>query len=211
MHLTKRHNIFEIGPNKYILANGMTGEILVVNQAVARTLEALRAQDVAACDPQVLRELEARGFVFASEADDDAAFAAACQPGWEAFRDTIPREYTFAVNAHCNFNCPYCFESEALRARRNTLSEEQVAIGTYNPELVLDPEKTAMWTDQTIMNRKGCHECPISTYCGGGCMMGSLMHYGNTDTPFCEEGPQLVQLYFDEIRQAHQGRSGLDQ
>jgi uncharacterized protein len=79
-----------------------------------------------------------------------------------------------------------------------------LAIGTYDPVLALDPAKTALWKDKSVMNRQECHECPISTFCGGGCIAGSLVRFGSTHAAFCESGNELIRAYFEQIRNAYQ-------
>lgn len=461
MFLTKRHIFFEVGPGRHILCNGITGEVLIVNDTVIRSLLALKDNRPQDCDDGAVTELAAHGFLFDSEEADDAAFLGACVPSWEDYRAHGAREYSFVLNTHCNFNCGYCFEDYSLRAQRQTLTEEQIdaamrvidahsrecephslpviniyggepllppsrpildyilahlrerrvpasihtngyhlrgfvalfreyqdtiseiqitldgpkashdarrtlsggggtfdrivsgiavlakaalpitlhirvnvdrhncdtlrafaelcdkngwtanprfhitaapvenrtgflpesrllehneafrrifplstdthkgpfcidnfkpiryfrdlfsavrnpggapvhfeprvvqcaaaalkyfvfhpdghiypcpqlsgikdmAIGTYSPELVLDRSKTALWTERTIMSRRDCHECPISTFCGGGCIAASIVRSGATDAAFCENRPELLKAYFEQIREAYQ-------
>lgn len=126
MHLLKRHRLFRLNSEKSLLCNLLSGEVLVTSAAGHRALEALRAGDESEAPQGFLTELRERGFLFDSAADEDEAFVQACLPGWDEYLRTAPREYTFAVNAHCNFNCPYCFESESLRAKKLALTEAQV-------------------------------------------------------------------------------------
>jgi uncharacterized protein len=58
--------------------------------------------------------------------DEDAAFRSLVESALSEYLQRSRTEYCFAVNTHCNFNCVYCFEPEAVRASAATLSEEQI-------------------------------------------------------------------------------------
>jgi len=126
VYVTNRIKAFEVGPDKHLVCNAISGEILVMSAAGLRLLDSLRKGDVSSCNPSLLDKLERAGFLFASRVEEEAAFVGICRSSWDDFQLSVPQHYTFILNTHCNFNCPYCFEQEAFRAHASTLSREQI-------------------------------------------------------------------------------------
>jgi uncharacterized protein len=116
MYVTRRLLRYDLGQGRELVCNGFTGELSVLTGAGARLLADLAGQAAAPIGSPVLDTLRARRFVFASRAEEEASFAAVCQAAWSEFTAGSPRHYTFIVNTHCNFACPYCFETEVSRA-----------------------------------------------------------------------------------------------
>ncbi|MCL2166146.1 MAG: SPASM domain-containing protein [Clostridiales bacterium] len=76
---------------------------------------------------------------------------------------------------------------------------EELAIGQYYPDVVIDQTKIALWANQTILQREQCKSCEISTFCGGGCCMASLTKNGAMDKPVCEDTQEIIASYFQKI------------
>lgn len=126
MYLTKRMKTFKVCSNKHLVCNAISGEIIVLTDAGLKLLDSLHNGDSVSCDHSTLELLQEKGFLYSSEQEESAAFLNICQSSRDNYRLNAPRHYTFIVNSHCNFNCPYCFEQESFRIEENTLSREQV-------------------------------------------------------------------------------------
>jgi uncharacterized protein len=72
----------------------------------------------------------------------------------------------------------------------------ELSIGTYRPQFDLDPERCRLWTGQTILERAECRDCPISTFCGGGCVLAAIEHHGTPDAAYCEGAPDVLTTFF---------------
>jgi uncharacterized protein len=117
---------FQTGPDKYLVANAITGEVVVFNLAGLAILDALAANEQPTCDASVLEELRRMRFLFRSRDEEQWIFEQACHTSWIDFRRGVSRHYTFILNSHCNFNCRYCFERPEYRATASTLSRRQM-------------------------------------------------------------------------------------
>lgn len=126
MHLTRRLAKFPLGPDRTLICNALTGEISVVTDAGLDALEALGRGERSDLDESALAALLEHRLLFRSPGDEEEFFAALCRSAWERFLVEAPRHYTFVVNTHCNFTCPYCFESTQQRTVRSTLTPPQV-------------------------------------------------------------------------------------
>jgi uncharacterized protein len=125
MHVSTRIKVFETGTGKHLLCNAITGEILPFTDRGLRLLEAIASGRADSCGADLMTQLKRKGILFESPEEEERAFVAVCQKGWRAFQRSAPRQYTFVINTHCNFQCPYCFE-EAFEAPARTLTPSQV-------------------------------------------------------------------------------------
>jgi uncharacterized protein len=83
-----------------------------------------------------------------------------------------------------------------------TVGMEELAIGSYWPKLVLYRQRAKKWLNQTILKRPRCAACELSTFCGGGCILTALVRNGTMSQPECEQGPEILDSYFAQLRQA---------
>jgi uncharacterized protein len=145
MYLTKRLRIYNLSPDKYMVCNALTGEVSVIKRAVFQQMEALRDGRLTECSAPVLRALEEKKLAFQTRAAEDAAFRSLVESSLSEYLQRARTEYCFAVNTHCNFNCVYCFEPEAVRALAATLSEEQLeaAFGVVDAAMAAQPQPPA--------------------------------------------------------------------
>jgi sulfatase maturation enzyme AslB (radical SAM superfamily) len=126
MFLTKRMRIYPLSADKHVICNALTGEISVIRRSVYEQIEAIKAGRAAECDPEVLRALENSKLAFRSRFDEDSEFCSIVERAFSRYLEIARTEYCFAINTLCNFNCVYCYESEAARSHASTLSEEQL-------------------------------------------------------------------------------------
>ncbi|MGE5836679.1 MAG: radical SAM protein [Acidobacteriota bacterium] len=126
MYLTKRLRIYNLSTDKYLVCNALTGELSIVGRAVYRQMDALRDGRVKECSADVIGALEERKLAFRSTGAEDAAFRSIIEQALSDYLQRARTEYCFAINTHCNFNCVYCFEPEAIRASAATLGEQQL-------------------------------------------------------------------------------------
>jgi uncharacterized protein len=83
-----------------------------------------------------------------------------------------------------------------------TVGRPEFAIGTYFPLRSFDAEACARWTSQTILNRRQCRECAISTFCGGGCVLAALHENGTMAVPACERCSHVLDAFFGQFTAA---------
>ena len=126
MYLTRRMKCFEVGSDRYLLANAITGEIVVINRSGVSVLSSLAGGRVPACDESLLEELNAKRLLFTSREEEETYFRQVCNRAWADFKQNAPRHYMFIVNSHCNFNCRYCFERSEYRSRVTGVSRDQI-------------------------------------------------------------------------------------
>ncbi|HEU0142289.1 MAG TPA: SPASM domain-containing protein [Bryobacteraceae bacterium] len=125
MHVARRIRVFDTGSNRHLLCNALTGEILVLSDAGLRLLDALARGEPAACDSSVVEQWKRKSILFDAPEEEERQFVELCRKSWIEFQRSAPRQYTFVVNTHCNFECGYCFE-KAYDLPTRTLSIEQV-------------------------------------------------------------------------------------
>jgi uncharacterized protein len=81
-----------------------------------------------------------------------------------------------------------------------SVGRPDLAIGSYFPEPRMFPGRIQQWREQTILKRKRCHECGISTFCGGGCVLSALMHNDSMELPICDEACETIEAYLSRLR-----------
>lgn len=145
MYLTKRYQVFKVAPDKNLACNAITGKVMVLSNQGLEMLEALSAGDTTVSESTFLEALQKNDYLFDSPEMEETAFEQVCQRSWKEFQEKVPRQFTFILNSHCNFNCPYCFEQETLRERAQTLSPAQIkaafhVIDALTTELVPEVE-----------------------------------------------------------------------
>jgi uncharacterized protein len=126
MYLTRRIACFEVAPKKYLMANAITGEIVVINDSGVLLLNSLAAGRVPPCHENLVEELKAKRLLFSSKEEEERFFEEICNRAWADVKQNAPRHYMFIVNSHCNFNCPYCFERPGYRSSVTSLSRQQI-------------------------------------------------------------------------------------
>jgi uncharacterized protein len=65
------------------------------------------------------------------------------------------------------------------------LGSSEWAIGTYDPELSIDPAKAAMWHGRKVTNMPKCRECSIAFMCAGGCPVMAKRTTGSPTDSYC--------------------------
>lgn len=126
MYLTKRMKIMPAQPGYYYVCNAITGEIMLLSEAGLEALKLLRQNVVEAHHQGLIKVLKQKSFLFDSQEEEERTFNQICSNSWDDFQKNFPMHYTFVVNTHCNFNCPYCFEAESVRKSSMTLTVEQI-------------------------------------------------------------------------------------
>jgi uncharacterized protein len=83
-----------------------------------------------------------------------------------------------------------------------TVGMPHLAVGSYDPTLRIDRRRARPWRSQTILRRRRCGDCSISTFCGGGCVLTALMQNGTMAEPECEDAGDILEAYFGELGRA---------
>jgi uncharacterized protein len=73
------------------------------------------------------------------------------------------------------------------------------AIGKYDPELVIDPEKAALWHGRQVTNMSGCMQCGIAFLCSGGCPVMAKRTTGSPMDSYCGTSKKDLADYVDSI------------
>lgn len=126
MYLTKRIKIMPAQPGRYYVCNAITGEIILLSETGLEAFELLRRNVVLTSHQELIKVLKQKFFLFDSQEEEERTFCYICKNSWNSFQNDFPTHYTFIINTHCNFNCPYCFEVESARRVSMTLSIDQI-------------------------------------------------------------------------------------
>jgi uncharacterized protein len=83
----------------------------------------------------------------------------------------------------------------------DAIVDSRYAIGTYFPRLRLDAQSQAYW-QRDILGTPQCRECPVATFCGGGCALVPLEN--GQSGPACNRAQETLLAYL-HAWQASQG------
>jgi len=82
-------------------------------------------------------------------------------------------------------------------------------VGRFLPQLWLDRERLARWSEHTARGIPQCRQCRYALLCGGGCAYFALHHTGQLVSPYCNDFPALfakaVQVAY---RKWQEGKAG---
>ena len=81
------------------------------------------------------------------------------------------------------------------------IGHQSSAVGVFHPDLVLDESLVNQWNGRSILTLDKCRECPIATFCGGGCAYAALCINGAISDPYCNNAIETVHAYLDSISQ----------
>jgi len=68
------------------------------------------------------------------------------------------------------------------------------SIGTFFPEVRLEPSLVGPWEERDVLGISSCGECPVQLACGGGCGAVSKNREGRVDAPDCRPVKELLSL-----------------
>ncbi|GMT97248.1 radical SAM protein [Corallococcus caeni] len=95
---------------------------------------------------------------------------------FQGFKDSglfSPHRF-FNCEAQINF---FAFDLHGdVYACWDTAGLKHLAVGSFSPEVKLDPTKLGQWRKRTALDIAGCQPCPSSPHCGGGCQFLALEH-----------------------------------
>ncbi len=81
------------------------------------------------------------------------------------------------------------------------IGNQSSAVGVFHPDLMLDESLVNQWNGRSIMTLDKCRDCPIATFCGGGCAYAALCINGAIGDPYCNNAIDTVHTYLDSISQ----------
>lgn len=94
----------------------------------------------------------------------------------------------------------YCFTPDGLVYPCNQiLGDSKWAIGSYDPELKLDPEMVELWQGRNVTNMSGCMECSIAFLCSGGCPVRASLTSGSPMDSYCGTSKKELSAYLDSV------------
>ena len=68
------------------------------------------------------------------------------------------------------------------------------SVGTFFPEVRLQPELVEPWEERDVLGMKSCQGCSVQLACGGGCGAVSKNRDGTVDAPDCRPVRELLSL-----------------
>jgi uncharacterized protein len=81
--------------------------------------------------------------------------------------------------------------------------EKKFAIGSYSPKTRFFKKNVRIWRDRTILRMGKCRQCPIATFCGGGCALAALTNNGSIDSPCCDNALEVLEKFFQYLKQLY--------
>lgn len=125
MYLTKLASLHRLTPESSLLINGLSGAVdLVDNELRTQLLELALGGRPALAEARASALIE-RGYLFADEGAERAALQTVYQ-AYQRLMSSRPLQFVLCPTYQCNLSCQYCFEDHQLRARRETLTAQQV-------------------------------------------------------------------------------------
>lgn len=83
-----------------------------------------------------------------------------------------------------------------------TVGKEGEELGTYYPQVVLNPHLVEPWEERDVTSISECRECALALACGGGCASVAKNQTGTVKAPDCRPIRELLSLgleaYFPE-------------
>lgn len=75
-----------------------------------------------------------------------------------------------------------------------TVGKAEESLGTFYPEVKLDIEKVACWSERDVLSIPKCRGCELQLACGGGCGAVAKNANGSVNTPDCRPVRELLSL-----------------
>lgn len=79
------------------------------------------------------------------------------------------------------------------------LGDTKWAIGTYDPEFYIDPDKAVLWEGRAVTNMPKCMDCSIAFMCGGGCPVKATNTIGTPMDSYCGTSKKDLRNYLDSV------------
>jgi len=75
------------------------------------------------------------------------------------------------------------------------------AVGRFKPEFEMYQDKLNQWDNRHILTMEECRNCPIATFCGGGCAYAALESNGAIDKPVCNRANEVLRTFIDKNKE----------
>lgn len=110
---------------KYLLIQGYTGAIDIVQEEVALKL---KDNDLTDLSENTLRILQKRGYITNKTKDKEVEHVERIAHALHKRDEILYKSFTWVVTYNCNFRCPYCFEKRENKdsSHRIVFTKEQV-------------------------------------------------------------------------------------
>ena len=110
---------------KYLLIQGYTGAIDIVQEEVALKL---KDNDLTDLSENTLRILQKRGYITNKTKDKEVEHIERIAHALHKRDEILYKSFTWVVTYNCNFRCPYCFEKRENKdsSHRIVFTKEQV-------------------------------------------------------------------------------------
>jgi len=94
----------------------------------------------------------------------------------------------------------YCMGPDGLVYPCNQIiGSAEWAIGHYDPELVIDAGKAALWQGRKVTEMPKCRECSIAFMCAGGCPVMAKRETGSPTDSYCGTSKAELAAYIDAV------------
>lgn len=148
---------------------------------------------------------------FARLADDYPVLKKLIRPGFLGIRHLVATRTMVPANFD---SCPaaktqWVFDYQgAIYGCPAARVREQFQLGTFYPEVSLNPERIQEWQNRNVLALTECRDCLHSVICGGGCVMNAVERNGKVGSPDCRPVRELVEVGVDYYKEEIRGMVG---
>ncbi len=112
-------------------------------------------------------------------------------------------DFSFPRFQYCesnNLSC-YTFGTDGkIYLCAEAVGDDRHAVGRYYPDFFLNEAALSSWNGRSVLSLDACRDCPIATFCGGGCAISAVNINGSLDSPYCHGALETVHAYLDSIK-----------
>lgn len=100
---------------KYLLIQGYTGTIDIINEEVALKLIGKSEFDENDLSPATFQLLKQREYITSRTSKEEVEYVARIVNALHRKAQILYKNFTFIITYNCNFRCPYCFEGRDMK------------------------------------------------------------------------------------------------
>lgn len=121
MYVSQYTSWFPVEDGKaFVLCNGLSGAVDVVDESTVRLLESIRGGDGPKAAPDEIEVLLKRGYVF-NDAKGERELFERLFSLWRQKEEELPIGVFLITTYSCNLRCSYCFQGQSLKSRARVM------------------------------------------------------------------------------------------